>query len=210
MIDDLSLRWIVTALFVLSAAECVYAITTGRRVWTHVVSQVLHLLMAVAMVVMAWPWGMALPTTGPMLLFAVATLWFVTLTLGHPGHRGINAYHAAMMLAMVWMYAVMSGSLIPAPSDGASPTAGPGGHLSMPGMPGMEMPDAAGSAGTPPFITGVNWLCTVGFASAVGWWLYRYFVARKAEPSQPSHRFLGTVSQAMMAAGMSITFGALL
>jgi hypothetical protein len=210
VIEDQLARWIVTALFVLSAAECLYAIATGRRVWTHIVSQLLHLVMALAMAVMAWPWGMALPTTAPMLVFAVAALWFVALTLAHPGHRGINAYHAAMMLAMVWMYAVMSGSLVPAPSDGTSQAGGLGGHHSMPGMPGMEMPDAADSTGTPPFITGVNWLCAAGFALAVFWWLYRYFVERKAEPSQPSHRFLGTASQAMMAAGMAITFGAML
>lgn len=210
MIDDLFLRWIVTALFVSSAAECVYAIATGRRVWTHAVSQALHLVMAIAMVVMAWPGGVALPTNAPILFFAVAALWFIALTLGRPGHRGINAYHAAMMLAMVWMYAVMSGSL-PAPSDGTSQAAGSGGHHSTPGMPGMDMPGAAAkSAGDPPLITGVNWLCTVGFALAVAWWLYRYLVSRKAEPSQPSHRFLGTASQAMMAAGMAITFGAML
>ncbi|OPX13044.1 DUF5134 domain-containing protein [Mycobacterium sp. AT1] len=210
MIPDLLLRWIVTALFLLSAAECGYAIATGRRVWTHIVSQVLHLVMALAMVVMAWPWGMTLPTTGPMLFFAVAAVWFFAFTLARSGHRGINAYHAAMMLAMVWMYAVMSGSLLPATSGGTSPAGGPGGHHSMPGMPGMEMPDAADSSGTPPFITGVNWLCAVGFALAVLWWLYRYFGERKAEPSQPSHRFLGTASQAMMAAGMALMFGAML
>lgn len=212
MIEDLFARWIVTALFVLSAAECLYAITTGRRVWTHVVSHSLHFTMAVAMVVMAWPWGMALPTTAPMLFFAGAALWFVASILARPGHRGINAYHAAMMLAMVWMYAVMSGSLLPAPSDGTSQAGGSVAHqTSMPGMPGMKMP--AGSAegmDSAPFITGINWLCVIGFAAAVLWWLYRYFGERKAEPSQPSHRFLGTIAQAMMAAGMAITFGAML
>ena len=211
MIDDLFLRWIVTALFVLSAAECVYAIATGRRVWTHIVSQALHLVMALAMVVMAWPWGMVLPTTGPMLFFAVAALWFVALTFVRAGHRGINAYHAAMMLAMVWMYAVMSGSLLPAPSDGTSPAGSVGGHHSMPGMPGMEMPGgSAESTGSAPFITGINWLCAVGFALAAVWWLYRYFVQRKAEPTQPSHRFLGIAAQAMMAAGMAVMFGVML
>jgi hypothetical protein len=30
VIQDIFLRWIVTALFVLSAAECVFAIATGR------------------------------------------------------------------------------------------------------------------------------------------------------------------------------------
>lgn len=210
MIHDLLLRWIVTTLFVLSAAECVYAIATGRRQWTRVVGHLLHFVMALAMVVMAWPRGAALPTTGPMLYFAVAAVWFVAMALVHAGHRGINAYHAAMMLAMVWMYALMSGSLLPAPSDGTSQAGGVGGHHPMPGMPGMEMPGAsAKSTGSAPFITGINWLFAVGFAFAVVWWLYRYFVERKAEPSQPSHRFLGTIAQAMMAAGMAITFGAM-
>jgi uncharacterized protein DUF5134 len=208
MIQDLPLRWVVTALFVLSAAECVYAIATGRRLWTHAVGHSLHFVMAVAMAVMAWPWGAALPTKGPMVFFLLATVWFGGLVLAQSGHRGINSYHASMMLAMAWMYAVMSGSLLPAPSGGK----GTGAHPSaMPGMPGMEMPGApAEGIGEPPFVTGLNWLCTVGFALAALWWLYRYFVERKAEPTQPTHRFLGTASQAMMAAGMAITFGVML
>jgi hypothetical protein len=215
MIQDLPLRWIVTALFVLSAAECVYAIATGRRGWPHVVGHSLHFVMAVAMAVMPWPRGAALPTTGPMVFFLLATVWFVIITLVQAGHRGINAYHASMMLAMAWMYAVMSGSLLPKPSEGTGDGGAPAAHhgSSAASMPGTDMPDASGateSIGDPPFITGLNWLCTVGFALAVGWWLYRYFVQRKAEPTQPSHRFLGTASQAMMAAGMAIMFAVML
>lgn len=215
MIHDLFLRWIVTALFVLSAAECLYAIATGRRVWTHIVGHSLHFVMAVAMAVMAWPRGAALPTTGPMIFFLLATVWFVIVTLVQTGHRGINAYHAAMMLAMAWMYAVMGGSLIPQPSEGTGGGGAPIGHhgSSAASMPGMDMPAASGATeiiGDPPFIAGLNWLCTVGFILAAGWWLYRYFVERKAEPTQPSHRFLGTAAQAMMAAGMAIMFAVML
>ena len=94
MIQDLVLRWIVTTLFVVSAVESLYAIATGRRVWTHVIAQLLHVAMAVAMVAMAWPWGAALPTAGPMVFFLLATVWFVIVTLAQSGHRGINAYHA--------------------------------------------------------------------------------------------------------------------
>ncbi len=209
MIEDLFLRWVVTALFVLSAAECVYAITTGRRQWTHTIGHLLHFVMAVAMAVMAWPRGAALPTTGPMAFFLLATIWFVVIALIQSGHRIINAYHASMMLAMVWMYAVMSGDLVPAPSEGAGHGGGhggPAGHhaSSMPGMSGMSDP------ADPPFITGLNWVCTVGFALATVWWLYRYFVERKAEPTRQSHRFLGIAAQAMMAAGMAIMFGVML
>lgn len=209
MIQDLLLRWIVTVLFVLSAAECMYAIATGRRVWTHVITQSLHFAMAVAMAVMAWPGGAAIPTTGPTVFFLLATVWFVVVALVESGHRGINAYHASMMLAMVWMYAVMSGELLPAPSDGTdahrdSSTA------PMPGMDMPGMPSAGDGATDPPFVTGLNWVCAVGFALAAVWWLYRYFVARKAEPTQPSHRFLGIASQVMMAVGMAIMFAVML
>lgn len=213
MIQDLVLRWIVTALFVLSAAESLYAIATGRRVWTHIIGHLLHFVMAVAMVVMAWPWGAGLPTAGPMMFFLLATLWFAIVTLTQSGHRGINAYHAAMMLAMAWMYAVMSGGLLPTPAGGAGGGAPAGHHgSSSSNMPGMDMPDmpAADQSAAPPFITGLNGLCVIGFTIAAGWWLYRCFVARKAEPTQPSHRFLGTVSQAMMAAGMAVMFGVML
>jgi hypothetical protein len=212
MIQDLFLRWIVTTLFVLSAAESLYAIATGRRVWTHVVAQFLHVVMAVAMVAMAWPWGADVPTTGPMVYFLLATVWFVIVTMVESGHRGINAYHAVMMLAMAWMYAVMSGGLLPTPAENAGGGAPAGHHGSSASMPGMNMPDmpAADHGAEPPFIAGLNWLCVIGFTVAAIWWLYRYFIARKAEPTQPSHRFLGTVTQVMMAVGMAIMFGVML
>src|ERR1700747_3036493 len=113
MIQDVFLRWIVTALFVLSAAECVFAIATGRLTWTQIVSRLLHLIMSVAMVAMAWPRGAALPTTGPMVFFLLAAVWFVAVGLTGVGHLILNGYHALMMLAMAWMYAVMNGNLLP-------------------------------------------------------------------------------------------------
>lgn len=65
MIHDLVLRWVVTGLFVLTAAECVLAIVGKRRPWAWVVSHGLHFVMALAMVMMAWPSGAQLPSTGP-------------------------------------------------------------------------------------------------------------------------------------------------
>lgn len=207
MIADPLLRWVVTALFVASAVECVYAVVTGTRERTRVVGQVLHFAMAVAMAAMAWPAGMSLPTTGPMIFFLFATAWFVVMMLTESGHRGVNAYHALMMLAMAWMYAVMSGSLAARPPDGQDASPSMGGHH---GMPGMDMPagsDSAAALTNPPFVVALNWIWTVGFAIAALWWLYRYFVQRKAEPSQPTHRFLGSAAQVMMAVGMAVMFG---
>ena len=59
MIHDLALRWLVTILFVLAVVECLYALAVGNRRPATVVSQLLHVVMALAMAVMAWPWGAA-------------------------------------------------------------------------------------------------------------------------------------------------------
>jgi Domain of unknown function (DUF5134) len=90
VIQDIFLRWIVTALFVLSAAECLLAIATGRRTWAHVVDSLLHFIMSVAMLVMAWPSGATLPTIGPLVFFLLATVWFVALGFTDVGHRVVN------------------------------------------------------------------------------------------------------------------------
>lgn len=211
MIQDIFLRWIVTALFVLSAAECLFAIATGPRTWTHVVRDLLHLIMSVAMVAMAWPWGATLPTTGPMVFFLLAAVWFVAVGFTGVGHRVVNGYHALMMLAMAWMYAVMNGNLLPGQggtAHGAHDMKSP--HTSMPGMDMSGMDASSSGGGYPAWIAAINWLCTIGFAIAALWWLYRCFAVRKAEPTQPWHRFLGAARQAMMAAGMAIMFGVML
>ncbi|CAN3127928.1 DUF5134 domain-containing protein [Mycobacterium sp. smrl_JER01] len=206
MIDDALLRWLVTALFVISAADCLGAIVSDRRTWHRALGHALHAAMAVAMAVMAWPSGAALPTTAPMLFFLAATLWFAGSTAVQPGHRAVNAYHAAMMLAMSWMYAVMSGRLIPHPADGVSAGAGHGGHHGSHSLPGMDAADTA----APLFIDGLNWLCAVGFAVATAWWLYLYFARRHAEPTARPRQFFGILCQAMMAAGMAIMFAVML
>ena len=197
MIQDIFLRWIVTALFVLSAAECLFAIATGRRTWTRVVGRLLHFIMSVAMVVMAWPWGATLPTIGPLVFFLLAAVWFVALGLTDADHRVVNGYHALMMLAMSWMYAVMNGNLLPGQGGTARGTArsdiAP--HRAWRAWTCREcdMSDTdigRRCRGDPAWIDAINWLGTIGFAIAALWWLYRYFSLRKAEPTQPWHRFL--------------------
>ncbi|MGO8966754.1 DUF5134 domain-containing protein [Mycobacterium sp.] len=211
MIQDIFLRWIVTALFVLSAAECLFAIATGPRTWTRVVGPLLHFIMSVAMVVMAWPWGATLPTTGPLVFFLLAALWFVAAGVTGVGHRVVNGYHALMMLAMSWMYAVMNGNLLPGQGGDAHDACGTTSpHTSMPGMDMSGMDTSTSGGGYPAWIDPINWLCTIGFAIAALWWLYRYLALRKAEPTQPWHCFLGSVRQAMMAAGMAIMFAVML
>ncbi|MFN8032061.1 MAG: DUF5134 domain-containing protein [Mycobacterium sp.] len=221
MIHDLTLRWVVTLLFVLSAAECVFAIAAGHRRWTSVVTHSLHAIMAVAMAVMAWPRGADLPTTGPMVFFLLAAVWFVAVALTRQaaGHRIATAYHALMMLAMAWMYAVMNGRLLPGQSSGSAGGSTGHHHGSHAGMdmPGMDMADmgtagtaASSDGGYPAWIATLNWVCTIGFAVAAAFWLYRYLIGRQGQSNEGVAQQLGILCQAMMAAGMAIMFGVML
>lgn len=206
MIADLALRWVVTVLFALSAAECTYALARSRGSLTDAVSQLLHLAMAVAMVVMAWPRGAELPTVGPMVFFSTAAVWFLAglLRSGTTPSRLVDGYHAAMMLAMAWMYAVMNGDVLARRTE----TVAAGSH----DMPAMHMHHGGGTAMAaetmsvqPLWIPTINWLLTIGFVIAAVVWLHRYFAARQRSERSPFTHF-GTLCRAMMAAGMAIMF----
>lgn len=156
-----------------------------------------------AMVVMAWPWGAGLPAAGPILFFLAAAGWFVFCTLVGVGQRAMNVYHAAMMLAMAWMYTVMSGAILGYVADGVDPGIGHDGHHG-----GHAMPDVETSTGwVSAWIAGLNWLCAIGFAVAALWWIYMCCARGRVQPAIP---VLGTACQAMIAAGMSIMFAVML
>jgi hypothetical protein len=212
MIHDLALRWVVTLLFSLVVAECIHAIVTGRRSVAGVVGHSLHAIMAMAMAVMAWPWGASLPTTAPMLFFLAAAVWFTAVAFATAGHRGANAYHALMMLAMAWMYAVMGGlSLRPAaPAMPGMDMAGHGGHAGHAGHGGHGGHDAGGQQYA--WVGIVNWICAVGFSAATLYWVYRYVAARRSGESgqHGGNRHWGLLCQAAMALGMAIMFGVML
>lgn len=203
MIHDLMLRWAVTGLFVLSAAEWGLEIITERRPWTSVISHGLHFVMAIAMAVMAWPWGAQLPMTGPAVFFLLATVWFVTMAVvvaRTPALRGLDGYHGLMMLATAWMYAIMNGHLLPVRSS-TRQRAQPG--MSMPGMD-MAAMNTPASSGSPIWFSAVNWFGTVSFAVAAVFWTYRYFIEPQHEAARC--KSLGNLGQAMMAAGMAMLF----
>ncbi|MCA2306066.1 DUF5134 domain-containing protein [Mycobacterium intracellulare] len=208
MIHDLVLRWVVTGLFTLTAAECVLAIAGKRRPWTWVVSHGLHFVMAVAMVMMAWPLGTQAPSTGPTVFFVLAAMTFVTMAVVVARTTALRiryGYHTLMMLATGWMYAMMNARWYPArtSTQDHAPSA-------MSSMPGMDMAGTAmpASSGSPIWFNAVNWVAAVGFTVAALFWTYWYFVKRQHEPSR--FRSLGNLSQAGMAIGMSILFSATL
>ncbi|EUA44275.1 hypothetical protein I552_4047 [Mycobacterium xenopi 3993] len=102
-------------------------------------------MMCAGMVAMAWPVGMELPTLGPMAFFLAAAVWFVLVAAhvfsGDDG-RLTNGYHANMMAAVAWLYAVMRGGPLGRRDH-------PPDHT-MPSSPGMKMPGMDISVPTQP------------------------------------------------------------
>ena len=206
MIHDIVLRWVVTGLSALSAAAWGFAIVSRHRVWTQVVRWGLHFVMAIAMAVMVWPWGAQLSATGPAVFFVLAAVWFVISALVPaevPGEtvplRTVYAYHALMMLAMAWMYTFIHGLLSP-------------GHSSMHHHMDMDMAgkEVQTSAGSPAWITAINWFWFVGFVVAAVFWTSGFAIKRTDGSTYGRWRSLDTPAQATMAAAMSIMFGATL
>jgi hypothetical protein len=202
MIHDIVLRWVVIGLFALTAVEYGVAVITKPRPWTSAVNHALHFVMAVAMVVMAWPWSTQLPTTGPAVFFLLAAVTFVAMAIfavRTTSRQELYAYHGLMMLATAWMYVVMDGHLMPARSS-AQP------EMSMPGMEmsAMKMPASNLAA----WFSVVGWFGAVGFGVAAVFWTCRYVLDRRRKTAP--RRSLGDLGQAMMAGGMAIFFVATL
>lgn len=120
MITDLALRWVVTGLFVAAGGYCTYRLVgRGRRIEQF--NLFAHLLMAIAMIAMAWPSGMGMPATPQIVLFGTAAAWLLIQAFlakrpwmegahGTHEHPGALWYHAFMMAAMVWMIVAMGDS----------------------------------------------------------------------------------------------------
>lgn len=212
MIDDLALRWIVTTLFVASISGFGYLFVAQRGRWTCAVNHLLHLVMSVAMIVMAWPAGMGLPAVGPIVFFLLSAFWFV-LVATRPS-RGVadrltNGYNAVMSSAMVWMYAVMNGDLA-----GQGPQVCHHGHSGASGMEmaGMDMSQMSSTAAQPGWISSVNLIATIGFAVAALYWLYRYLAERTTNRVSQTAQLspMGLLCQGFMAVGFALMFAAML
>jgi Domain of unknown function (DUF5134) len=198
MIHDIVLRWVVIGLFALTAVEYGVAVITKPRPWTSAVNHALHVVMAVAMVVMAWPWSTQLPTTGPAVFFLLAAGTFAAMAIfaiRTTSRRELYFYHGLMMLATAWMYVIMDSHLMPAGSS-TQP------DMSMPGMDVSAMNMPARNSAT--WSSAVGWFGAVGFTAAAIFWTYRYVLDRRRKTAP--RRSLGDLGQAMMAAGMAIFF----
>jgi hypothetical protein len=158
---------VATVLFgALSVWFAVRAVT-GRDVPDRV-SNLLHLAMSAAMTAMPWSWGP--PALPQVLVFTAGASWYAGTALfrptadaglgvGHGRHTAAGLwYHAAMMLAMVWMAVAM----IPS---------GPGATAAA-DMGGMTMAHGTGSGaltGDAPWALAVSIALGFGFAVAAVW-----------------------------------------
>lgn len=111
-------QWVFTAVFASIACYLAWRLGKDRNRPVLLIGNVFHLLMALVMVAMTWPWWRALPWLPQLVLFSVSTLWFIGVTIAqrlgrfepqqlgcHPAwHQGV---HAVMMGSMTWMVAVM-------------------------------------------------------------------------------------------------------
>ncbi|MFI5593218.1 DUF5134 domain-containing protein [Amycolatopsis sp. NPDC051758] len=198
MITADGLRWIVTAVFVLTGAFCAYRClrqgTAAERT-----GDVLHVVMCGAMVAMAWPATMSVARWPQTVFFAVAAVWFVGVAVtgaSHADHGGrrVAVYHVVMMAAMAWMVFVM-----PRAMGGMT---GPGATMDMPGHPGMAMPMSGAAGSTPADVTTVALVLVVVFVVAG-----LVFLARaidEARASRPPLRSLGSGTDGVMALGMGL------
>lgn len=119
MVADPIMRWAFTLVFLSLAGYSAYRIPHDRARPAQAVGHALHIAMAVDMAAMAWPWWGMVPAVPQIVFFTTAAAWFGVLLMlqlartvprwamgGHgPGHQ---LAHVVMMLAMVWMVAVMT------------------------------------------------------------------------------------------------------
>ena len=202
MSHSLPLSVFLTVLFTVTALGYLGFAFRPSSTGVSRVSDVFHVLMSVAMLAMPWSWGMTLaPPTLQIIVFALATVFYLVLTLGSgrygshehhgPGGSGplVLGYHVVMMAAKVVMGVMML------------PMAG-GVSMSMPEM------DIAGSGhGSHVSWSGwtpISWVLVALFAAATVWLLVRLIASARIR-QHPLARLDG-VLLLLMSAGMALAF----
>lgn len=184
-----ALQWSLTGLFAVCAGLYL-AQARAAGAWQSRVAWSMHALMAVAMIAMAWPWGMEISAIGYVLIFTASALYVAYLGL-FTACIGHSVYHALMMASMVLMAVATSPSGMPDTANVADVGA----------MPGMNMAGsepAVGTASTPAWVTST---CSIAAAFFVGAALWSLVVLIRG-PQRPYANLL-------MTAGMGVTFATL-
>ncbi|WP_449276666.1 DUF5134 domain-containing protein [Leucobacter sp. GX24907] len=119
MFTDPVVQWGFTVLFSALTVYSVLRVFVDGSRSLQAIGHALHAVMAADMATMAWLWWAAIPSTPQLVFFVTAAVWYAIMlvlqasrrvsrrTLG--GHGAWHqAVHVVMMLAMVWMVAVMA------------------------------------------------------------------------------------------------------
>jgi hypothetical protein len=193
LITILGLRWGLTVLFVVCAGLYTRQMF-GERKWQPTLGWLLHVLMAIAMVAMAWPVGMRIPSLLYVLVFTAAALYFVYLGLFGP-HVNHAFYHAVMMGAMVVMALLMQSAAMPGMT--VTPTSAMAGH----NMPMVHATATnTGSSGSPVWGSTLCGLAAAGFVGVALW----SFVVLIRTPHRPCADTLMSLGMGVAFAGMAI------
>ncbi|MEV1295297.1 DUF5134 domain-containing protein [Pseudonocardia sp. NPDC049635] len=179
MIASLPVALTLTVLFLLTGGYALLrwsgavagSAPPGRRT-----SELAHLLMSVAMVVMTWTWYGTAGLWFQILLFGGFAVFFAAdavrrRRLQLHGCTGGSA-HALMAAAMVWMLAAMP-LIMPAPVEAP---AGGGGHTGHAGH-GAGADEAAHVAGQAGWAVGVTVVLCAALLAVAGFWTVRALAA---------------------------------
>ncbi|WP_338836432.1 DUF5134 domain-containing protein [Gordonia polyisoprenivorans] len=162
---------------------------------------ILHVLMAVAMIAMVWPWGAQVAPIVSVLVFSGGALFFAHRVVVDADatrrHLLVGSYDAAMMASMVLMSVLMS---VPATANSTSAEANSA-QGSMPGMGSMSAMGVPGTAGwaQPTGVAVLAALCAAAYFAAALWWFY----ALIRGPARPW-------GEVLMATGMGVAFAVLM
>jgi hypothetical protein len=200
MIAVTALRWLLTVCFAAVAGRAAWRAGVARDGGAPAgdpalerVAHALHALMAVAMAVMPWPWGMSVPVTPQVVFFSLAAAWFLAAacfvrssTAPLPYRILHAAPHALAMAATAWMTNTMrAGSSVGGDESGSSMVDMPGMHMRAPGSA-----TAMTLTGSDTSVTIV--LAMVSLALALRWLTRGFDLARSKSAARTPHTLLAT------------------
>lgn len=189
MDTTLALRSALTVVFVACAGLYVAQVLAADG-WLARAAWSLHVLMAVAMVAVAWPWDSHISPIAYVLIFTAGALYFAYLALFAAG-IGNTVYRGVMMTSMVLMVLAMPSTPLPAAQEVGA----------MGAVPGMDMAGGGAPRAAPSTPTWVIVACGGAAVFFLGAALRSFFVVIRG-PRRP-------FADLLMAAGMGVSFAAL-
>ncbi len=159
---------LLTVLFVGTGVYCLLRCVVPTRLGASPalaprISEACHVIMAIGMTLMAWPWGMRAPRWPQLIVFGLGTIFFLAQLVRPDRHSRVAVLqHALMMGAMVWMIVIMP--------DMMAMGKGGAGSAPMAGMRGMSMRASAAGAQLPAGMAVVTAVAAVCLLLSTFYW----------------------------------------